>query len=563
VPAGFFDRRREGLAQRVQWLLFFRLAIAVAGVAFVLAVEAGSPGAFAPYGVLVLACGLDVIYLVAARHVRDQGRFAAVQIAIDGVLVTVLVYLTGGVYSFAVILYFGAIFAAALCVSGRMAAGFASVATVVLAAIQLAYHLAPFYGLDLPLVSHAIVHETRLRLGRDAASLVAQGLAMHLVAGLSSWLAQELRRVRILYGEILEKMAEGLVAIDAAGRIVFVNGEARRLLHYRDDRPLVGRDFREVFRRREDHAVLDLLLKPEPVSCEIAVPTRDGEEKSVEVKTSLLQDERGIVRGTIGIFTDLTLKKQAEAAEKRAERLEQIEALALGIAHEVRNPLASIRGCVQELGRVDYLGEDERQLARIVCRESDRLDSIIADFLRFARLKPPEIGEMDLAQVLREVAVLLRGRVPDGRVAVELELPERAPLRGDAPLLTQVFLNLGINALESIEGPGRLRVACREARCPRRAPAAEPARLVLEDAPGFEVVFEDTGCGIAPADLSRIFTPFFTTKTGGTGLGLPIADRIVKAHGGTIVLQSEVGRGTTARVLLPAEPRVAAARAAW
>jgi PAS domain S-box-containing protein len=561
-PPDLVERRREDLRQRVQWLLFFRLAVALVGLVLVL-VQRGATPVFAPYAVLVAACALDLVYLLVAGRVADQARFAAWQIAIDGALVTVLVYLTGGVYSFAAILYFGSIFAASLCVSARMSVLFASAATCALAAIQLLYHLATLYAFDLPFVAPETVAEVRVRIARDFAYLIAQGLALHLVATLSAWLAQELRRVKILYGEILEKMAEGLVAIDSEGRIVFVNGEARRLLHYRGARSLVGLDFREVFRRREDRAVLDSLLSTNPVTAEIQVETRDGERKAVEVKTSILRDERGVSRGTIGIFTDLTPKKQMEAAEKRAERLEGIEALALGIAHEVRNPLASIRGCVQELGRLEYLGEDERQLAQIVCRESDRLDAIIAEFLRFARLRPPELGEIDLAALLREVAVLLNARVEGGRVSIELALPESARVKGDAPMLTQVFLNLGINAIEAVEGKGALSISCRETRCPRRATGEGGGRRTLEEVPGFEVAFEDTGAGIAPQDLARVFTPFFTTKTTGTGLGLPIAERIVKSHGGTISLVSEPGRGTTVKVLLPAEPQLAAVGAAW
>lgn len=583
MTAGLFERRREDLKSRVQWLLFFRLAIALVGLVLVLVLQGGGTRVYAPYAVLVAACVLDLAYLLVVNRVEDQARFAAWQISIDGLLVTVLVYLTGGVYSFAAILYFTSILAASLCVSARMSVIFASAATAVLAGVQLLYHLSIFYDVDLPLLDPGTVAEMKLRLGRETAYLIAQGLALHLVATLSAWLAQELRRVKILYSEILEKMAEGLVAIDSTGRIVFVNGEARRLLEYRGARSLVGLDFRVVFRRREDREVLDCLLSQDPVTCEIQVETREGDRKSVEVKTSVLRDERGIMRGTIGIFTDLTPKKQMEAAQKRAERLEGIEALALGIAHEVRNPLASIRGCVQELGRVDYLGEDERALARIVCRESDRLDAIIAEFLRFARLRPPEIGEVDLVALLRETTVLLRGRVEDGRVEIELDVPEVAPVKGDGPMLTQVFLNLGINALEAIDGAprtvgdsnggpraagdskvlGRVRLACREARCPRRTPESAAGRRLVEDAPGFEVVFEDTGAGIAPEDLARVFTPFFTTKTSGTGLGLPIAARIVKSHGGTIALESEPGRGTTVRVLLPAEPQVASVGAAW
>src|SRR5439155_8988582 len=116
--------------------------------------------------------------------------------ALDGALVSILVYLTGGVYSFAAILYFASILAASLCVSARMSVVFASAVTVILALVQLLYHISLFYEFDLPLLDPGTVAEMRLRLGRDAAYLIAQGLALHLVATLSAWLAQELRRVK-------------------------------------------------------------------------------------------------------------------------------------------------------------------------------------------------------------------------------------------------------------------------------------------------------------------------------------------------------------------------------
>ncbi len=578
-------RRHEDLRHRIHWLLFFRLALAIFGIALLLLLEGGRMPFSAPYAIFVGLAALDAVWAAALRRARDLGRFAALQIAVDTALVAALAYLTGGVYSFAAFLFFGPILAASLCVSGRTSMLFASAASVAIAAIQLLYYLAAHYQIALPLVDPDVVDEARLRVGRDTSYLIAQGVAFHVVAGLSSWVAQELKRVKILYSEILEKMAQGLVAIEADGRIVFVNDEARRLFRYEKPGSLAGLDFREVFRRRGARALLDCLLSPEPVVCEVEVETRAGEKKSVEVKTSVLRDDRGIVRGTIGIFTDLTLKKQAEEAARRAERPEGIEALAMGIAHEMRNPLASIRGCVQELGRLEYLGEDERQLARIVCRESDRLDAIIAEFLRFARLKPPSIAEVDLAALLREVAVLLRGRVRGEAVSIAVGGAQVARAQGDAHLLTQVLLNLGINAIDAIQAGGagaaegagagdawgggatggaggaggtrgRVRLSCRETRFVRQKANFDGRRL-FDDAPGWEIAVEDDGPGIPPEDLARIFTPFFTTKPGGTGLGLAIADRIVKAHGGRIAIESERGRGTTVRVLLPSAARVA------
>ncbi len=560
-------RRAEGdLYRKIQWLLAFRLFVTLIGLTLLFVAEGGRlVPVRAPHLVLFAALLLDIIYVIAASRIRDLLRFAGLQIAIDLATVTALAYLTGGVRSFATLLYFGVILAAGLTIAPRLSVFVASASTIAIGAIHLVYGLAEAKGYPPPFVPEAVLAEAQRRPHSGlVAYLVAQGIAFHVVASLSARLAQELRRVRILYDEILEQMAEGLVAVNARGHIVFVNGEACRLLRYRKQgESLVGRDIRDVFRRREDRAILDCLLAPEPVRVEVEVDMRDGTRKAVEVKTSLLRDEKGVLRGAIGIFTDLTFKKMAEAAEKRAERLEGISALAMGIAHEVRNPLASIRGCVQELGRLDYLGEDERQLARIVCRESDRLDAIVGDFLSFARMRPPELGTVDLGALLGEFVVLLRGRV-NGGTGVVVQGPNLpagvAVIRGDGQQLTQVFLNLGINALESLESlppaaPRTVRVDCREAVVPCRSgePALEAgpgARRYLQVA-GFEVSFHDTGRGIAPDAVAKLFSPFYTTKERGTGLGLAVVDKIVKAHGGAVTVASEVGRGSTFRVFLP------------
>ncbi|HVY62780.1 MAG TPA: ATP-binding protein [Planctomycetota bacterium] len=559
--------RREDLSQRVQWLLFFRLAVAVVGIVLTLLVEGGGVKDRAPYVLLITAVGLDLGYLAVLKRVKDLRRFAAVQIAIDGLIESALCYLTGGVYSFAAILYFGSILAASLCVSSRFSLTFALGATTALASIHVAYHVAAVKEVNLPFVAESVLDEHRIRLQvRLAAYVLSQGGALLLVAGLSSWLAQEIRRAHVLYSEILEKMAEGVIAIDADGKIVFVNGEALELLEYKKGDLLVGRNLWDVFRRQQDRDILESMRQQKALTVEIDVGTRDGKRRSIEVKTSVLYDERGVGRGTIGIFTDRTLARQAEDAEKRAERLEGIEALAMGIAHEVRNPLASIRGCVQELGRLDYLGDDERQLARIVCRESDRLDAIIGEFLQFARMKPPELKDLELANLLREVALLLRNRLPppgtgsgSGRIAdrgsvrIDLDVIENAHIRGDAKQLTQVFLNLGINAIEAMEKKGgTLTIALRDSRGVRHAPTPRGGFRILEDVRVYEVVFEDTGDGISAEGLQKIFEPFYTTKPGGTGLGLAIAERIVKLHGGTIVAESMPECGATFRVRIPA-----------
>ncbi|GIW71293.1 MAG: hypothetical protein KatS3mg102_0835 [Planctomycetota bacterium] len=573
---------REDAQRRVQLLILGRLLVVLLALGLLVVLEGGRLRLGAPQAVLLLAGALDLFYMGWLGRVHNHRRFAALQIALDGVLTTALVYLTGGIYSFAAVLYFASILAASACVSGRAGVLFASAATMALAAVQSAHHLAATGVLErLPLVSEEVRSWHQLRLGREAVYLVTQGLALHAVALLSAWLRQELRRVKTLYEEILERMAEGLIAVDARGQLLFVNSEARALLGDQRADPPLGQPLEAVFRRREDRQLLAWLAGEQPVIAELEVRGRDGEPRVIQVKTSHLRDERGRLRATVAILTDLTLRRQAEQAARRAEQLEEMETLSLGIAHEVRNPLASIRGCAQELGRLATGGEQLGQLARIVCRESDRLDQIIDAFLRFARLKPPVLGRVELAPLLHEVAGLLRQPAPpaageldnpgmpqaDGAqptVTIEVQAPPELSLQADAQLLTQLFLNLGRNALEAMREAAtarpRLRIAARPSRLGlvQQTQGASGRSGLLAAVPAVEILFEDNGPGIDPAIRGRVFTPFFTTRRGGTGLGLPLAARIARAHGGTIAIEGEPGAGTLVRVLLPLAPQPAA-----
>jgi two-component system sensor histidine kinase PilS (NtrC family) len=541
-----------------RWLPILRLGTTgVALVLLLLVIEGAGWTARLPYLLLTGALLLSVLALIVRERVRRSVSFAVLQLLLDLVLVTGLVYLTGGAYSFAALLYFGVVLAAALCVSQRVGILFASASSVALAAIQIAYHRGslPDTPLPLPLVGDALLELHRLRVGRQAAYLIAQCLALHMVAGLGARLSWELTHIRILYGEILETMAEGVIVVDARRRLSFINPEALNLLGYKKREGLVGRAVDEVFRRREDHHLLDTLLGEKQSPVEVEIETRDG-SRIFEIKPTRLYDQLKRFRGTIGILTDLSLRRRMADAERRAMRLEELATVSLGIAHEVRNPLASIRGCVQELGRKDdpLPPETHDRLVDIVCRESDRLDAIVSQFMRFAQVTVPTLEPLNLADLVREVVTLLENREDARDKTVTLEAPDETWIEADGERLKQVLLNLGINALEAM-GPGEgrleLSVAEREVEVPRETRHAGARERSLELIGGVEVRVRDTGPGIDEESRDRVFLPFFTTKTKGTGLGLAIAERIVKLHQGTLRLEQHEEGGTVARIQLP------------
>ena len=243
------------------------------------------------------------------------------------------------------------------------------------------------------------------------------------------------------------------------------------------------------------------------------------------------------------------LRQEIAVAERRIERLENLQVMALGIAHEIRNPLASIRGCVQELGNssVDF-GHRERTFMDIICRESDRLDETLEEFLRYARPEPVVQSRFDLREVITETVTLLRARDDLAGRQVEWDAPG-SPLvvHGSRNRLLQLLLNLGLNALEATDPEGG-RTWVEAYEIPQVDDHAASGEV--------EIVWGDNGNGMSEETQRQLFTPFFTTKATGNGLGLCIVDQIVDEHRGVIEVTSgstEVpgGRGTVFRIRLP------------
>lgn len=262
-------------------------------------------------------------------------------------------------------------------------------------------------------------------------------------------------------------------------------------------------------------------------------------QKEEERREELERTARGLEESYRKLQSQADLIIEIEEQLRRAERLSVIGELSAMLAHEIRNPLGSIRGTAEIL-RDDFRpGDRKHEFLEILVKETDRLNRVVEDFLRLARPIDVERKTCDLVAELREITALLAGDAAGRQVRVELEAEAIPPVTGDGERLRQAFLNLILNGIQATGPGGRVSVGVN--RIPQSGDS--PASV--------EVAFSDTGRGIAPQDLERIFHPFFTTREGGTGLGLAITQRIVEAHGGTITVESEQGRGTTFRVRLP------------
>jgi len=480
----------------------------------------------------------------------DRRGLLVAQLIIDVLTISGLVFVAGPLTAYSYF-FFVVVFLAALFLGGRWAMAFASFSSVFAACIVSLYYWAGDALRQGELAEGEVpstVHRFREWLAPGSLDAYANPgfifsqtiffiAALHVVAWLANRLSEEISRVRILNDEILENMAGGVIAVDRTGTVVFANPQATELLGMRENAGwLVGRTFVDAFPPEVGALFRKGLQERQRLQQEIRVG-----ERPLEVSISPLADGRaGGVRGAVAIFNDLTLRRQMERVTERAERFRALLEMSAGIAHEIRNPLASIRGAAQELEAAALPSEDDRRLMGVVLRESDRLDKIVSEFLEYASDRPVDLALVDISDVLGEVATLLRAREEGKGVAISVDAPFQLVTKCSPDQLKQVFLNLGLNAVQACGAGGQVEIR------------GEPWTNAGDPRLGARIEFEDNGPGIPKDDLMRLFSPFFTTKPRGTGMGLAIARKIVTAHGGTITLDSVEGKGTTVRLWLPA-----------
>jgi two-component system sensor histidine kinase PilS (NtrC family) len=257
-------------------------------------------------------------------------------------------------------------------------------------------------------------------------------------------------------------------------------------------------------------------------------------DRIIGLTISDTRDSEGNKTGYICIFQDITQLKNLEAEVKRKATLAAIGELSTNMAHEIRNPLASLKGSIEMLKEGTLSKDHGEKLMDIAVSEMDRLNKIISDFLSYSRPMPPEFSWFDLHRVLDDTVELMKSAtVSANSITIKKDFTGYCDLYGDPSKLRQVFLNLAMNAIESMPGGGTVTIGTEKSDG------------------GLTIFFEDTGVGIPKENLEEIFYPFFTTKEKGTGLGLSIAYRILEEHGGGIRVDSTGGLGTRFEVLIP------------
>jgi two-component system sensor histidine kinase PilS (NtrC family) len=349
----------------------------------------------------------------------------------------------------------------------------------------------------------------------------------------------ELRQLKIDTDRILDHMSSGVLVVDSSGRILTINPTAEHVLGV-DERDILGLHVETAFDPLMPEFAGELLraLKSEQgkLRHEVMIERPHGCHLPLGLSISILRDETARKRGVIVVFQDLTEVREMQERVRKTDRLAAIGELSAGIAHEVRNPLASISGSIEMLYNELELCGENRRLMELVMRESDRLDRIISDFLDFARLRPPTTAEVSVTRCLDDMLTLLRNN-PALMSGIEAEVRHNdgdLVANADEEQMKQVMLNLAINACEAMGCSGKLTV-----------------KTELVGGGFMRIVFQDEGPGIGDEERARLFEPFFTSKEGGTGLGLAIANKIVEAHGGRIQVRNRKPQGAEFSVTLP------------
>ena len=569
--------------QVLYWIYAARLVIAlgVFGPALLVSQDFGweSVSLVGREGTAIAVAGLAAAALLTPiayfwshrRRVQPGPMFMISQALLDIFVVNAVVHITGGYASPFVSLFIALAAAYALIVS-------LPAALLVALGTGLVYLVDNLISSpDGAITGLLVIQVAMFTLVAVVTSLIA--VRLRLVRDQLGSVEGELRRLALDTADVLRIIPSGVVTVDDQAKLVYLNLAASELLGVDVARTL-GHDVVPVFERRAPElarAVDETVRQQRRIlnrEIEVQTPTISGSTNAANLDGKESTDEAsrdarpipgsapvipisvssttllGAGGGASYVFLlqDLRPVRQLEDLRLRTGRLEAVAEFSASLAHELKNPLASIRSAVEQLCGRTFEDDDDRILGRLIVRESDRLDGILKEFSDFARVDVTERRPIDVDELVRDVLETAgRHPVAEGRASIESErLDDLQGLWGDPELLHRSLLNLVLNALQvgNPENPVQVRIISDSLR-----PDLVPGEISLGNPVRIRVI--DDGPGIDPEDLPRIFDPFYTRRPGGSGLGLSIAHRAVQAHGGALLASSIPGEGATFAIVLP------------
>jgi two-component system, NtrC family, sensor histidine kinase PilS len=491
----------------------------------------------------IMAFAVTGISLIAVEMYRAPASrgFLLWQAVTDIALITALVHVTNGSESQFAALYILVIAYSALLIprSGGLIA---------------ALLVCAFYFTEIVVTREFVLDSTAwLQMANFATVAVGTGYVsarLREVGSGTEVLAETLRRERVQASDVLDNIRSGVVTMDAGGVLRYSNQAASALLGL-DLAPMIGRSISAELGRAAPGLLIALeraiRTRTRTSRAEALVTLEDHQLQLGITVTYLRGEEADAIRSATAIFSDISDQKRLEDLHVRAGQLEAVSELAASLAHEIKNPLASIRSAVEQLGRMPAADEDTGALTRLVVRESDRLSRLLSEFLDFARVRVTRVTPLDLAALVKDTMNLVAAH-PDRSQSTQLLFESDTTAQtidGDSDLLHRAIFNLVLNAAQALGENGTVRVSLR-AETTDTVPGG-----VLPESGAVRLVIEDDGPGM-PADVrDRIFTPFFTTKPRGSGLGLPVVHRAIEAHRGVVLVDSSPGSGTRFTIILP------------
>ena len=541
------------MRHRLMWLVSARLVVSTGLLGSAVLLQWQAPNTFPaqPFFLLIaLTFALTVLYALTLSYATRHAWLVALQLGTDAATVSAFVYLTGGISSFFALLYALPIIGASMLLSRRGGLWLAFLSSVLYGGQVMLQYLAAAGALNAVWIGPTAI----LPSARFAQYTVAiDAFAFFAVAILSGSLAEGLRKadrrlemastaiadLKALNQHVIDSLTSGLATTDRSGRLLTFNRAAETITGHHAS-AVVGQPAGDVLQLPSSFAPLLArnLDGARSHRFDVIYRASDGTAKDLGLSVAPLMTPDGHT-GYLLSFQDVTAVRRLEREGRRKQRLAAVGEMAAGIAHEIRNPLASVVGSVQILRSELTLGKEHAQLMDIVLRESERLNETIRSFLAYARPQPKAISQVNVARLLRDTAVLLRNSTDvreDHRI--ETDVPQDLFHEADENQIRQIVWNLATNGLRAMPQGGRLKLVARLQSSP------DGARLVLE--------VQDQGVGIAAEELDGIFQPFQGGFAKGSGLGLAIVQRIVSDHDGEIHVASEVGKGTSVRVSLPA-----------
>ena len=492
---------------------------------------------FTIYLLVISVYLLTILFATLFNQVKDLFRFARYQVGADLLLYTLIVFVTGGHSSPFPFMYLFSILWAALAVrgGGYWTASISSILYGLVVDLQYYRILMPPYARELADVLLANPWDIMGRVFLHVTAFFAVAFLGHQISqryrSASEELSErteDLEKLRTLNDVVFESITSGIAVLDDSGKVRSLNSAGRKMLAL-EGLPGPGRHSSEVFKG----IPIPELLKKAPEGglnrWEGISSDKRGRDRVLGFSISPLKNPE---KGHVVIFQDLTDLRDMETRLRTSEKLSAIGRMAASIAHEVRNPLASMSGSIQILKKGLDLEDDDLHLMNIVLKETERLNDLVGNFLDYARPPIPRFEDVDLRDVIRETVEFLEPAATGKNIVLETDLPdEKTVLSVDVSQMHQVIMNLLRNSVEALGTRGKVIVSLKR----ERTPEGDATLLSVSD----------DGNGIPDEILPEIFEPFKTTKETGTGLGLAIVYQLVQIHKGTIDVHSEAGRGTT------------------